>query len=113
MPANPPSTWQSNTPMVPSISMIAMLATAAACSNLDHEVVPDVTSASLAVDRTAPAELAMIDVSLELSAGSKANHTIELWEAWLMQPTRDVSEFQLKLAFPGELSTSIPASSGS
>jgi hypothetical protein len=84
------------------VAVIWMVATfATACSNLDHEVVPDVASAAVAVDRNASVELAMINVTLRLSAGSQADHTIELWEAWLMQPTRDVSKFQLKLALPG------------
>jgi hypothetical protein len=83
-----------------SIWIVATITTAA-CSNLDHEVVPDVVSAKLAIDRSTPDELAMVDITLELTAGSEADRTIELWDVWLMQPTRDVSEFQLKLALPG------------
>lgn len=90
----------SNTAMATtsSIWLVAMFATA--CTDLDHEVVPDVIHAAVAVDRSAPAELAMVDVSLRLIAGARADRTVELWDAWLMQPTRDVSTFQLKLAFP-------------
>ena len=77
--------------------MVAMLA---GCSSLDEDVVPDVVRAELAVDRNAPDELASVEVSLELSAGSRADRTIELWDVWLMQPTRDVSSYRLKLAFP-------------
>jgi len=83
-----------------AIWTVATIATAAACSNVDDEVVPDVVEATIAVDRSAPHELAMVDVSLRLIAGSRAYHTIELWDAWLMQPTRDVSSYRLKLALP-------------
>jgi len=82
--------------------IVATLATAAACSNLDHEVVPDVVRAEIVVDRFAPSELARVDISLELTAGSRADRTIELWDVWLMQTSRDVSEHRLKLTLPGE-----------
>lgn len=84
-----------------SLWMVALIALAAACSNLDDEVVPDVVEAELAVDRSAPGELAMVDVSLRLTAGPQADRTIELWDVWLLQPTRDVSSYRLKLALPG------------
>lgn len=80
--------------------IVATIATTAACSNLDHEVVPDVVRAELAVDRNAPGELATVHVALRLTAGSEADHTIELWDVWLMEPARDVSSYFLRLALP-------------
>jgi len=44
----------------------------------------------------------MVDVSLKLSAGSDANHTVEIWDVWLMEPSRDESDHRLKLALPGQ-----------
>jgi hypothetical protein len=80
--------------------LVAALATAAGCSSFEGEVIPDVVHAELAVDRNAPAELAQVDVSLRLTALRRADHTIDLWDVWLKQPTRDVSTHQLKLALP-------------
>jgi hypothetical protein len=79
--------------------LVATIATTAACANLDHEVVPDVVRAAVAVDRNAPDELATVDVSLRLTAGSAAEHTIEIWDVWLMKPAHTVSSDYLRLAF--------------
>jgi hypothetical protein len=81
--------------------LAATLVTAGACTDTAHEVVPDVVRAELAADRSASGELATVDISLRLTAGLVAHHTIELWDVWLMEPTRDVSDHQLKLALPG------------
>ena len=83
-----------------AIWIVATIATTAACANLDDEVVPDVVRAELAVDRNAPDELAKVGVSLRLTAGSDADHTIEVWNVSLMEPAHSVSSYFLKLAVP-------------
>jgi hypothetical protein len=88
-------------PMITTSWIVALVATAAACASNEQDVVPDVVDAHFAVDRSASGELAIIDISLELVAGPQAERTIELWDVWLMEPTKDVSTHQLKLALPG------------
>jgi len=60
--------------------------------NFDHDAVPDVVEAELAVDRSAPGELAMFDVSLRLIAGPQADRTTELWDAWLSHSRTRVAD---------------------
>lgn len=92
--------------------IVATLATTGACANLDDEVVPDVLRAEVAVDRAAPDELATVHVSLRLTAGSTADHTIEIWNVSLMEPAQDSSDSYLKLAVPCSRRSSVGACSG-
>jgi len=83
--------------------MLAKLAAAftiaTGCAN-SSEVVPDVVEAEIGVDRSAPDELATIDIGLELHAGSRANHNVELLDAVLLYPTHDRPGITMKLALP-------------
>ncbi len=80
--------------------LVATIAIAAGCSNLDSEVVPDVVEAHVAVDRSAPGELAMVDIVLRLVAGSRADRRVELWDAALMELMPERPGINLNVAFP-------------
>ena len=84
-----------------TVCLVATIAVAGGCTDLDHEVVPDVVEAHVAVDRDAPDQLATVDVVVALVAGSRADRVVDLWDAALLEPILDRPGLELELAMQG------------
>lgn len=80
---------------------IALLTTTG-CSSFDDDVFPHVVNASVTATPAAPTALAAVDLTLEIVAGSRAEHEVELGEVRLEQPADGLIVQALHLAFPGD-----------
>jgi hypothetical protein len=78
-----------------------MVAAVTGCSSLDDDVVPEVMHAQIAVNPAAPTQLAMIGVTLKMTAGPRADRSVALSEVTLRPATGALPDVPLKLTFPG------------
>jgi hypothetical protein len=83
-------------------SLLLAVLVVSGCSSFDEDVFPKITSASVTASAAAPGALAAVDITIDVVAGSRADHTVALREVRLdHDPDRSPAK-TLDLAFPGD-----------